>query len=139
MLVFTGMIDELFDYKFGYLPYRSLRFKFEDFDKEFYQETATVNYPNDYDFTRITEFKHIHPVDVNKTTILTEYPENYEVGKIPYYPVFTPEARSNYEKYHELTQNFKNLILVGRLAEYKYYDMDDIVKRALEIFEEVIR
>jgi UDP-galactopyranose mutase len=139
-LIFTGMIDELFEYKFGELPYRSLDLRFETLDKDWFQEVATVNYPNDYDFTRITEFKHIHPVDVNKTVILKEYPKQYKAGKdIPYYPVFTKENRELYNKYKELAEKFENLVLVGRLAEYKYYDMDDIVKRALEVFEEKVR
>lgn len=138
-LIFTGMIDELFEYKFGELPYRSLDLRFETLDKDWFQEVATVNYPNDYDFTRITEFKHIHPVDVNKTVILKEYPKQYKAGKdIPYYPVFTKENRELYNKYKELAEKFENLVLVGRLAEYKYYDMDDIVKRALEIFKEKV-
>ena len=139
-VIFTGMIDELFDYKFGVLPYRSLNLKFETIEKEYFQEVAVVNYPNDYDFTRITEFKHIHPVETKKTTILKEYPKSYEAGKdIPYYPVFAEEARERYNKYKELAKKFDNLILVGRLAEYRYYDMDDAVKRALEVFEERIR
>ncbi len=138
-VIFTGMIDELFGYRFGQLPYRSLDLKFETLEMEYFQETAVVNYPNDYNFTRITEFKHIHPVDVEKTIILKEYPKAYRAGRdIPYYPMFTKESRELYLKYREFAENFKNLILVGRLAEYKYYDMDDIVKRALEVFEERI-
>lgn len=138
-VIFTGMIDELFDYKFGVLPYRSLNLKFETIEKEYFQEVAVVNYPNDYDFTRITEFKHIHPVETKKTIILKEYPKSYEAGKdIPYYPIFAEEARERYNKYKELAKKFDNLILVGRLAEYRYYDMDDAVKRALEVFEERI-
>jgi len=139
-LIFTGMIDELFNYKYGYLPYRSLDLRFETIEKEYFQEVAVVNYPNDYDFTRITEFKHIHPVDSKKTTILKEYPKDYKPGRdIPYYPFFTKEAQEIYNKYREEAEKFDNLILVGRLAEYKYYDMDDVVKRALEVFEERIR
>ena len=138
-VIFTGMIDELFDYKFGVLPYRSLNLKFETIEKEYFQEVAVVNYPNDYDFTRITEFKHIHPVETKKTIILKEYPKSYEAGKdIPYYPIFAEEARERYNKYKELAKKFDNLILVGRLAEYRYYDMDEAVKRALEVFEERI-
>jgi len=137
-LIFTGMIDELFDYKFGELPYRSVRMKFETIEKEYYQEVATVNYPNNYDFTRITEFKHIHPCGNKKTIILKEYPQKYIKNEnTPYYPIFTNENQEKYNKYLEFSYNFKNIVLVGRLAEYKYYDMDDIVKRALEIFEEV--
>ena len=139
-VIFTGMIDELFKYKFGTLPYRSLNLKFETLETEYFQEVATVNYPNDYDFTRITEFKHIHPVKVNKTVILKEYPKDYNPEKdIPYYPVFTEENRELYYKYEELAEKFENLILVGRLAEYRYYDMDDVVKRALEVFEEKVK
>lgn len=138
-MIYTGQIDELFDYKFGDLPYRSVDMKFETIDKEFYQETATVNYPNDYDFTRITEFKHIHPSDSKKTTILKEYPKEYRKGKdTPYYPIFTNQNQKNYEKYFKYSEKFNNLILLGRLAEYKYYDMDDIVKRALEVFTKEI-
>jgi len=139
-LIFTGMIDELFNFKYGCLPYRSLELRFETIEKEYYQEVSVVNYPNDYDFTRITEFKHIHPTKANKTTILKEYPKDYQPNKdIPYYPVFTKENQEAYNKYKEETNEFKNLILIGRLAEYRYYDMDDAIKRALEVFEEEIR
>ncbi|GAB6888636.1 UDP-galactopyranose mutase [Desulfothermus okinawensis JCM 13304] len=139
-VIFTGMIDELFDYKFGELPYRSLDLRFETLDKEWFQEVPTVNYPNDCDFTRITEFKHIHPVDTKRTVILKEYPKQYKTGKdMPYYPFFTKENRELYNKYKELAEKFENLILVGRLAEYRYFDMDDVVKRALEIFEGKVR
>lgn len=137
-VIYTGQIDELFDYKFGDLPYRSVDMKFETVEQEQYQEKATVNYPNDYDFTRITEFKHIHPTNSNKTTILKEYPKEYVKGKdTPYYPIFTDENQSKYNRYLEYSKEFENLIFVGRLAEYKYYDMDDIVERALEVFEEL--
>lgn len=135
-VIFTGMVDELLNYEFGVLPYRSLEFHFKDFDLPFFQEVATVNYPNDHDFTRITEFKHIHPVENNKTTVVYEYPRAYVKGEIPYYPMFTDEARENYEKYREKAKQIPNLILVGRLADYRYYDMDDTVKRALEVYEE---
>ena len=139
-LIFTGMIDELFNFKYGFLPYRSLDLRFETIEKEYYQEAPVVNYPNDYDFTRITEFKHIHPVKSDKTTILKEYPKAYQPNvDIPYYPVFTKENQELYNKYKEEADKFENLILVGRLAEYRYYDMDDVVKRALEVFEERIR
>jgi len=139
-LIFTGMIDELFNFKYGYLPYRSLDLQFETIDQEYYQEAPVVNYPNDYDFTRITEFKHIHPVASERTTILKEYPKDYQLGKdIPYYPFFTKDARAIYNRYKEEAKKFDNLILVGRLAEYQYYDMDDVIKRALEVFEERIR
>lgn len=137
-VIYTGAIDELYNYKYGELPYRSVDMKFETIEKEFYQERATVNYPNDYDFTRITEFKHIHPSIVDKTTILKEYPQEYKRGEnIPYYPIFTDENQRKYNQYLEYSKSFSNLVLVGRLAEYKYYDMDDVVKRALEVYREI--
>ena len=139
-LIFTGMIDELFHFKYGYLQYRSLNLKFEIKEKEYYQESAVINYPNNYKFTRITEFKHIHPVKSNKTIILKEYPKKYKPNKdIPYYPVFTKDSQEQYIKYKREAEKFENLNLVGRLAEYKYYDMDDVIKKALEIFEEMIK
>ncbi len=135
-LIFTGMIDELFNYCYGELPYRSLKLKFENLNQEYFQEVAVINYPNNYDFTRITEFKHIHPTKSNKTVILKEYPQEYIKGKNdPFYPLFTEKNQEKYLKYKELAQKFSNLILIGRLAEYRYYDMDDAIKRALEIFD----
>jgi len=136
-VIFTGMIDELFDYKFGVLPYRSLKFQTRTLEVEYFQEVATVNYPNDYDFTRITEFKHVHPAETSKTVILIEYPKDYKKGEIPYYPVFTQESMNAYENYRELADNFDQIILVGRLAEYRYYDMDDIIERSLKVFETI--
>ena len=138
-IIYTGQIDELFDYKFGDLPYRSVDMKFETVDREYYQKVATVNYPNNYDFTRITEFKHIHPSDSKKTTILKEYPKAYDKTKdTPYYPIFTDENHKKYNRYLGYSKQWQNLILLGRLAEYKYYDMDGIVERALEVFEKDI-
>jgi len=139
-VIYTGQIDELFEYTFGELPYRSVDMKFETVEKEYYQERATVNYPNDYDFTRITEFKHIHWANSNKTTILKEYPQEYIKNKnTPYYPIFTNDNQEKYNRYLDYSKEFKNLILVGRLAEYKYYDMDDMVERALEVFEKEVK
>ncbi len=138
-VIFTGMIDELFEDQFGRLPYRSLRLDFETVSKELFQEKAVVNYPNDHDYTRITEFKHIHPAETKKTTLLKEYPQAYIRGKnTPYYPIFTDENQQRYEKYKEFVANIPNLILAGRLAEYRYYDMDDIILRALELSDEIL-
>jgi UDP-galactopyranose mutase len=109
--------------------------KFETINKEYYQECATVNYPNNYDYLRITEFKHMHPIDSKNTTILKEYPQAHVRGvNTPYYPIFTDECREKYLRYVERSKDVENLLLVGRLAEYKYYDMDDMVGRALEVF-----
>lgn len=142
-IIFTGMIDELFNYKFGNLPYRSLNLKFETLDKPFFQEVATVNYPNNYNFTRITEFKHIHSISIDiknssKTTILKEFPVDFIKEKNnPYYPIFTKTNKEKYLKYVEYSKQFENIILLGRLAEYKYYNMDQIIKHALDIFETI--
>jgi len=137
-VIFTGMLDELFEHRFGVLPYRSLELKFEVCNQEYYQKNAVVNYPNEHAYTRITEFKHIHPVKSPQTTILKEYPQNYVNGKnIPYYPMPTEDSKKQYERYAALAQEIDNLVLLGRLAEYRYYDMDDIVARALDVFEEL--
>ena len=134
-IIYTGQIDELFDNKFGELEYRSVDMKFETLEQESFQAAATVNYPNNYNFTRITEFKKIHPVNSKSTTILREYPQNYICGKnIPYYPIFNAENEMRHKKYFAEASQVKNLILLGRLAEYKYYDMDDVIDNALKIF-----
>ncbi|MBC7101554.1 UDP-galactopyranose mutase [Methanothermobacter tenebrarum] len=139
-VIFTGKIDELFNYRYGRLPYRSLDLKFKKLDQEWYQEAATINYPNDYDFTRITEFKHIHPAETKKTIILKEHPQEHIEGKNePYYPILTPENQETYKKYKKLAENHRNLVLLGRLAEYRYYNMDEIVKRAFKVFEKEVR
>ena len=134
-VIYTGQLDDLFDEKFGALPYRSLQMKFETIATDNYQPAATVNYPNNYDFTRITEFKKIHQSNSNVTTILKEYPQDYVRGQnTPYYPIFTDENQKRYEQYAAAVNEVNNLIAVGRLAEYRYYDMDDIVRRALDVF-----
>lgn len=136
-VVFTGMIDELFDFKFGRLPYRSMELQFENHKMNSFQNATTTNYPNNYDFTRITEFKKIYNSKNDTTTIAKEYPQAFIYGKnIPYYPIFTDENQRNYNQYKDYSKNFNNLTLIGRLAEYKYYDMDDIILRALDVYQE---
>ena len=136
-LIYTGQLDELFGKKFGALPYRSVAMNFETVDAEIFQPAPTVNYPNNYDFTRITEFKQIHPAQSPRTTILKEFPQEHIAGENePYYPIFTDEARAAYEKYFAELSRYENVTAIGRLAEYRYYDMDDVVKRALS-FEEL--
>ena len=138
-VIFTGMIDELFSDRFGELPYRSIDLGFETLNQEYYQDHAVVNYPNEHNYTRITEFKHIHPASTDKTTILKEYPQEYKRGvNTPYYPMFTDENQIKYDQYASYAKQIPNLLLVGRLAEYKYYDMDDIVARSLKVFEDII-
>lgn len=137
-LIYTGQLDELFDKKFGELPYRSVDMKFETIATEKFQSAPVVNYPNNYDFTRITEFKQIHPATTPYTTILREYPQEYVMGhNEPYYPIFTEDAAAMYKKYADELANFPNITAVGRLAEYRYYDIDDVVKRALDVFSEL--
>lgn len=136
-VIFTGMIDELCGFRYGILPYRSLKFKLKTINKDRFQETAVVNYPNDYKYTRITEYKHIHKTRSEKTAIMYEYPCEYKKGGMPFYPIFTEEAQKMYQRYRELINKFDNIILLGRLAEYRYYDMDDVIKRALETYERI--
>ena len=141
-LIFTGKIDEFFDYKFKELSYRSLRFDFETLDNSYFQEVGTINYPNDYDFTRITEFKFLTNQKHSKTSIVKEYPQEYNKnikGKdIPYYPIPKKENEEIYEKYNEEANKLDNVIFIGRLAEYRYYNMDAIIGTTLKIFKEKI-
>ncbi len=141
-LIYTGEIDLLFNNIYGELPYRSLRFEYKNYNKEYFQETAMTSYPNNYDFTRITETKHMTGQDSKTSTVIYEYPQKYErniVGKdIPYYPIPTANNREIYLKYKKYSEDYKNLILIGRLAQYLYFNMDQIIKMALEIFEEKI-
>jgi UDP-galactopyranose mutase len=130
-LIYTGAVDYFFDYKFGPLKYRCLDFEHETLDCESYQSAAVVNYPNDYDFTRITEFKKLTGQAAAKTTICREYP-SWE-GE-PHYPVPTTECAQQFELYKNECSTQEKTIFIGRLAEYKYYNMDAAVKRALDVF-----
>ncbi len=137
-VVYTGETDRLFGFVYGHLPYRTLDFKFETHNVDSYQSAATVNYTVSEDFTRITEFKKLTLQKKDGvTTIMKEYPRRYEGkdGEIPYYPVATPESSEMYGRYRTLAEEYSGLILVGRLAEYKYYNMDAVVARAMELFE----
>lgn len=128
-IIYTGPIDYYFDYKFGKLAYRSLKFDFDTLSKENYQEAAVINFPNDHDFTRITEFKHLTGQVCPSTTILREIPMDYVDGKNePCYPVHTKENSIRYSKYKEEADALNNVMFLGRLAEYKYYNMDQVVK-----------
>ncbi len=131
-IIFTGPIDEYFNYKFGRLPYRSLRFESETLDQEWYQPVSQVNYPNDYDFTRIVEIKHATGQRHPKTAIVREYPA--EEGD-PYYPIPKEENHALFEKYKKESSKLKNVYFIGRLAHYKYYNMDEVVALSLELFE----
>ncbi len=135
-LIYTGPIDEYFDYCFGVLPYRSLKFRFEVRDCRWYQPAAVVNYPNDHDYTRITEYKHITGQVHDKTVVSYEFP-TWE-GE-PYYPVLNRENMELYGKYRKLADEEKGVTFVGRLAEYRYYTMEEVVRRSLDVFRELAR
>ncbi len=137
-VIYTGQADELFDFKFGPLPYRTLDFKFETLSQDCFQTHGTVNYTVDQDFTRITEFKHLTGQDLpGVTTIVKEYSRAYTggEGETPYYAIINPENNALYAKYRAEADKYPNLHLLGRLAEYKYYNMDAIAARALELAE----
>ena len=135
--VYSGALDEYFDRCFGSLPYRSLRFETETLKREFYQPAMQVNYPNDHEFTRIVEIKHATGQQIPVTTIVREYPEDYGPGREPYYPIPAPDARAIYARYEELAEMLKDVSFVGRLATYRYYNMDQVVGMSLMEFEKL--
>jgi len=135
LLIYTGPIDEYYDHCFGRLPYRSLRFEPETLPQEFFQPVMQVNYPNEQDFTRIVEIKHATGQQLPSTTIVREYPQDFGPGREPYYPIPAPDARALYLKYAERAALEKDVTFVGRLATYRYYNMDQIVGMALAEFD----
>ena len=140
-VIYTGQIDELFNYQYGDLPYRSLEFEFEKLDMSFYQPVGTVNYPTKEDkFTRITEYKHMTMKDCKseKTIIMREYPCAYARDKnIPYYPIVNDDNINLYNKYLKDAKKIPNLYLIGRLAQYKYFNMDLVINEALNLFDKL--
>lgn len=136
-LIYTGMVEELFNRKLGNLKYRSLRFDFSYEDISSYQPAPVINYTVSENFTRITEFKKLTGQEAKGTTIVKEYPIEYRVGEIPYYAVLDSTNIGLYQKYKELAEPYEHLHLLGRLAEYKYYNMDAITKKALELVERI--
>jgi UDP-galactopyranose mutase len=139
-MVYTGPVDDYFEQIHGHLPYRSLRFDFVDVNEERVQEVGTVNYPNDYDFTRITEQKYLSGQKSPVSTLVVEYPQAHIPGVTePYYPIPTEENRAQYNLYLEEVRKLKgSVLLAGRLADYKYYNMDQAVAHALKVFEDSI-
>ena len=135
-LIYTGPIDEYFNYCYGRLPYRSIEFKFETLDMEKFQCTGTINYPNDYAYTRITEFKYLTGQQHKKTTIVYEYPQ---AEGDPYYPIPRQENAEIYKKYEALAANMTNTYFTGRLATYKYYNMDQVVAQSLTLFKKLMQ
>jgi UDP-galactopyranose mutase len=129
-LVYTGPVDEFFGYRFGKLPYRSIQFRHETVDAQRVQPVAVINYPNDHDYTRVTEFKHLTGQAHSKTSVVYEYPCD---GGDPYYPVPRADNAAIYKKYEALAAQTPGVHFVGRLATYKYYNMDQVVAQALTL------
>ena len=133
-IVYTGPIDEFFDFRFGPLPYRSLEFKHETHDQDVYQAAPVVNFPNDHAYTRITEFKYLTGQKHRKTSIVYEYPR---AEGDPYYPIPRPENAAIYAKYRELAELDDTVEFCGRLANYRYFNMDQVVAQALATFRRI--
>lgn len=135
-VIYTGPIDAYFNHRYGRLPYRSLRFEFEHFaQRQQFQPVAQVNYPNDFEYTRITEFKHLTNQQCDGTSIAREYPE---AEGDPYYPIPRPQNEILFKKYQALAGREPNVIFVGRLAQYRYYNMDQVVAAALKTASGII-
>lgn len=135
-IVYTGPIDEYFDYKLGELEWRSLRFESETLNETNHQGVAVVNYTDhSVKYTRSIEHRHFEDTDSNKTIITYEYPADYQKGMEKYYTVNNAKNDELAAKYKELAKNEQNIIFGGRLAEYKYYDMDDVIKSAFETYK----
>jgi UDP-galactopyranose mutase len=129
-LIYTGPVDEYFGLRFGKLPYRSLEFRHETLDTPQLQPVAVINYPNDHAYTRVTEFKHLTGQNHSKTSVVYEYPQS---DGDPYYPIPRPQNAELYAKYQSLAAATPNVHFVGRLATYKYYNMDQVVAQALTL------
>ncbi|WP_437476475.1 UDP-galactopyranose mutase [Sorangium sp. So ce1014] len=133
-MIYTGPVDAFFDFRYGKLPYRSIEFKVETHDKEVFQPGAVINYPNEHAYTRITEFKYLTGQQHPKTSVVYEFPQ--DEGD-PYYPVPRPENAELYRKYKALADATPNVRFVGRLATYRYYNMDQVVGQALASFDHI--
>jgi UDP-galactopyranose mutase len=149
-LIYSGAIDEFYDYRAGVLPYRSLRFEPEHFTAEqlnereaiagkkgFWQPALQVNYPNDFDYTRIVEVKHVTGQVCDGTTIVREYPLDYHRGREAYYPVPNAAAQRQYQDYAEIAARDSDVYFAGRLATYRYYNMDQIVEASLQLSQQI--
>lgn len=135
-IIYTGPIDRFFDYRFGRLPYRSLAFEHRHLpDQEGFQETGTVNYPNDHSYTRITEFKYLTGQEHRGTSIVLEHPR---AEGDPYYPIPRPENEALFKRYEALADAAEGVTFVGRLAQYRYYNMDQVVGAALVAADELL-
>lgn len=138
-VVFTGMIDEFYNYQFGTLEYRSLKFEHELLNEENYQGVAVVNYTErEIPYTRVIEHKHFEYGTQEKTVVTREYPVDWKIGDEPYYPINDEKNNLLFEKYKELSLKEKNIIFGGRLGNYKYYDMHQVIEVALNIVNKEI-
>ena len=141
-VIYTGAVDELFGCKYGRLPYRTLRFQFESHPVDFWQSRGTVNYTMDQDYTRITEFKYLTGQELpGVTTIMKEYSQAYtgEDGQVPYYAIINEANNALYARYQAEVARYPKFYLLGRLAEYKYYNMDAIAARALALCDDLLK
>ncbi len=137
-LFYTGAIEEFFNYKFGKLPYRSLDLQFRTYDTNRFQNAAVVNYPENYDFTRITEYKYFLNEKSEKTVLSFEYPQDFEEGKNDrIYPILNKENQAIYDRYLEEAKKLPNVYFLGRLGAYRYYDMNRTIAGALELFDSI--
>jgi UDP-galactopyranose mutase len=131
-MIYTGPVDEFFQYRFGKLPYRSLEFQFVTYERPVYQDAPVVNYPNENPYTRCTEFKYLTGQDHPKTSVVYEYPR---AEGDPYYPVPRPENAAMYREYEALARLTTGVHFCGRLATYKYYNMDQVVAQSLTLYK----
>ncbi len=139
-IIFTGMIDAFYDYRFGPLSYRSLRFETQVLNTDNFQGNAVVNYTEyEVPFTRIIEHKHFAGIKTDKTVITKEYPKEWKPGDEPYYPVNDAKNNALYEKYRQLSLKEKNIKFGGRLGAYRYYDMHQVIEAALQLKKEVLK
>lgn len=140
-IIYTGPLDEMFLGRFGRLPYRSLDFVYETYDEEHKLPCGTVNYTVTEDYTRITEFKYLTGQVAPNTTIMKEYSRSYDdpTTQIPYYAIINDENQAHYERYRRLVEDMPNFHIIGRLAEYRYYNMDKIVENALELSNKLVK
>ncbi len=137
VVVYTGRVEEIFGYKFGVLPYRTLKFKFKTLNRASFQKAAVVNYTTSHKFTRITEFTKFTCEQKDKTVIVKEFPKKCKKSDMPYYPVPTEKNCALYDLYAKEAKKYKKLYLLGRLADYKYINMDVAVLNAMKMFEKI--
>jgi UDP-galactopyranose mutase len=141
---YCGQIDELLNYRYGQIPYRSLHFKFVDKKVNSFQSASVINYPSHPTLTRIAEYKKINNQRIKGiTTISYEYPGNYDTNSVkwnkPYYPIHNEINNAKYQQYANELSKYDNFYLLGRLAEYKYFDMDDAIQNAMNKFKDFIK